>query len=53
MMADKVGEITFLNAKHLPDLPKDPEQVPNRNDPATDTAADAFDFKAKMLYGHQ
>ena len=49
MMADKVGEITFLNAKHLPDLPKDPEQVPNRNDPA----ADEFDFKAKMLYGHQ
>ena len=25
MLADKVGEIYFLNVKHLPDLPKDPE----------------------------
>lgn len=49
MMADKVGEIYFLNSKHLPDLPSDPETVPGRNDPA----ADDYDYKAKLLYGHQ
>ena len=40
LIADKVGEIYFLNTLNLPKLVKDPEQTPGRNE----LAADDFDF---------
>jgi len=49
IIADKVGEIFFLNLKHLDKLAKDPESVPGRNQ----EDADNFDFVAKLFYGHQ
>ena len=48
LIADKVGEIHFLNIKNLPQLAEDPSTVPSRNDPA----ADAFNYVAKLIYGH-
>lgn len=49
LIADKVGEIYFLNTLNLHKLPEEPEKTPNKNEPAADT----FDFPAKLVYAHQ
>ena len=48
LIADKVGEIYFLNLDNLHKLPEDPESIPGKNE-----AGDSYDFVAKVVYGHQ
>ena len=48
MVADKVGEIYFLNLNNLDRLPKDVDAVPGRNQDQEDV-----DQVAQLLYGHQ
>mmetsp|Transcript_10335 Transcript_10335/g.15860 ORF Transcript_10335/g.15860 Transcript_10335/m.15860 type:complete len:246 (+) Transcript_10335:196-933(+) len=49
LIADKVGEVYFLNINNLPRLAANPDDVPGRNQEEADT----YDFVAKLVYGHQ
>ena len=49
LIADKTGDIFFLNEANLERLAKDPETVPTPNS----EEAENFDFVAKLIYGHQ
>jgi len=48
LIADKVGEVYFLNLDNLEKLPKDPETIPGKNE-----APESYDYVAKLVYGHQ
>jgi len=49
VIADKTGDIFFLNEKNMERLAKDPETVPSMNA----EGADKYDYVVKLLYGHQ
>ena len=48
LIADRTGDIFFLNSENLEKLPKDPESVPGRNQ----EEAENFDFVSKVIYSH-
>ena len=48
LIADKVGEIHFLNINNLNRLPKDLDSIPSRNA----EGAEDYDYVVTFLYAH-
>lgn len=49
LIADKVGDLLFLNENNLERLAKDPETVPGPGQEGAET----FDYVAQVIYSHQ
>ena len=47
LIADRYGDLLFLNEAKLNQLPADPESVPGFNEASQD-----YDFVAKQVYSH-